>query len=588
MRYEAVLIAFLAREAAARCKPVSQSGYPVKPPTTSSSSGPGASPYPGQSTQSSYVANNTSIGYPTQSFSGYPVISSSSSGYPVVSSSSSGYPVQSSSSSSGYPVDSSSSSSEYPTSTTSSSTSTSSTACPTPTNFVVGTGSCDCSYDVFDGFAIEGQERSSHDSNSFEDCLYRCDINTDCDSFMYKSRTCRLYGSRVNEGVTAVEDVNAKSGSLILASCRGVCENPFPSSDYTPPVVEDPSTCQTTFAQKPPAFIRTTLEPTTAIQTDYTTATSTEVTTSTPTEVTTTTIFTTVVSTSTLLQVTDTFFSTSTVFSTSVDTSITTEISTSVETSVSTVAPPTTTVPAPAGFTPIKSANGGVVARSVRRLAGRTITSDCPATTPVLNEGDVQTYATAVACGTTITSTVVETPSTTTTVETITADPTTITETSVSTITSVTTEVPTPADYTSTIISTSVISTTTVIPTTSVTTSTTTTTTTVGPTPTVYAQCLANNLATTINRQRINFFSATKTLVDRGKVAAAADCCNVCMNADHCGAFAVTDALRCYTAQDSGVCNGSRKAATIAHITFGGTNFAYVGNGACGQAQAAV
>lgn len=403
MRYEAVLVALLAREAAARCKPVSQSGYPVNPPTTSSSSVPGVSPYPGQSTQSSYVANNTSVGYPTQSFGGYPAVSSSSSGYPVQSSSSSsGYPVESSSSSSGYPVESSSSS-EYPTSTTSSSTSSSSTACPTPTNFVVGTGSCDCSYDVFDGFAIEGVEHSSHDSNSFEDCLNRCDINTDCDSFMYKSRICRLYGSRVNEGVTAVEDANAKSGSLILASCRGVCENPFPSSDYTAPVVEDPSTCQTTFAQKPPAYIRTTLEATTAVQTDYTTATSTEVTTSTPTVVTTTVLFTTEVSTSTLLQVTDTFFSTTTDYSTSVDTSFSTVISTTVETATSTVAPDTTTVAAPAGFTPIKSANAGVVARSVRRLvAGRTVTSDCPATTPVLNEGDVQTYATAVACGVSI------------------------------------------------------------------------------------------------------------------------------------------------------------------------------------------
>ncbi|KAI1381859.1 hypothetical protein F4677DRAFT_6218 [Hypoxylon crocopeplum] len=567
MRFEAVLVALLAREAAAKCKSVTPS---------LSYAGPSGSAYPEESSSASstfwYGISTTSSGYPAES-------SSVSSVYPSESSSASV------STSSAY----SSSSSYVPSTTSSSVTSSSSSACPTPTDFVVGAGSCHCSYDVFDGFAIDGSWASAHDSYNFEDCLSRCDENTDCDSFMFRSRTCYLYHSRVNEGVTAVEDSSAKIGSLILASCLGTCSNPGPLPDYEPPTIEDPSTCQTTYEKKPPAYIRTTLETSTVVSTDVVTATTTEETTSTPTVLTTTTEYTTSTATETETQVTDTFYTTSTEYSTFVDTKTTTNVFTVIATSRVTVQPTTSTVAAPAGFTPIKSVYPGVVARGIKRVvAGRTLTppSACPTPTPELNDGHTQTYATLVACATTVETVTTSTASTSTVINTITAAPTTVIETTISTIKTTTTEVPNPAETTISAVTTEVISTTVFVPTLSLTTSTTTITTTVGATPTVYAQCAAANLATTINGQRINYFSSTYQSVNQGTVSSGTDCCTICMNTAHCGAFYVTSTGRCYTATDSGTCNGSRKAASIAH-SFLGSNFQVVGNGACGQAVVA-
>ncbi|XXG94316.1 hypothetical protein Hte_000570 [Hypoxylon texense] len=583
MKYQAIFVALLAREAAAKCKSVT----PSSSYAASSSSASGSASYGASSASStlSYVLSTTSSSYdPSSTSSVYLTTSSSASG------SSSSSVSDSYSSSASYSSSSSeSSSSSYVSSTTSSiASTTSSTVCPTPTDFLVGTGSCDCAYDVLDGFAIEGATIAILEASNYENCLWRCDQNTDCDSFSFKAYLCRMYNSRVNDGVTSVEDANAKSGSLILGTCQGACTNPHASSDYVAPVVEDTSTCVTTFAKKPPAYIRTTVEITTLVQTDPVTATSTEVSITTPTSFTTTTEITTSVTTSTELQVTDTFVSTSTVYSTSTETQYTTDTDISTTWSTVTVAPTTYTVPAAAGFTPIKSANTRL-ARSVNRvLAGRTVSAStaCPAPTPVLNEGDIQSYATAVACGTTTVSTTVSTVSTSITTEVLTAAPTTVTATDVSTLVSTTTEVPVPAETTVTVITTEVVPTTTVLPTTTTTVTTSTTTTTVGATPTVYAQCLANNMATTVNGQTITSFSYSYNYVNKGTVATVADCCVLCVNEAHCGAFALSSAGTCFLAKDSGTCNGSQKAATVSHSSSPFVSaYKGVGNGACGQVR---
>ncbi|KAI5866723.1 hypothetical protein GGS23DRAFT_284559 [Durotheca rogersii] len=672
MRFEPIVVALLAGEVAAKCKPVSLSNSKSSSATASDS---GSHPYPTGPAQPGYPTRPAQPGYPTGSASssfppGYPTLSvskSSSSGYPIRSSSSfsppryptgpgsssslngyptgssssstpsgypigpgsssapsryptgsassssfpsgypigpgsssapSGYPtgsVSSSSSPSGYPGGSSSSSSSpngYPTSssstssTISSTTSSSSSACPTPTDFVVGPGGCQCSYDFLDGYKIEERPDAISDANSFEECLERCDATTTCISFSFQSGACNFFGSRVNDGVTAVEHAGSKVGSLILGSCHGTCTDPSPLPDYEPPIVEDPSICETTFVWKPVNTVVTILDPRIVTITDSVTATTTEITTTTPTELTTTTVFTTETATVTESQATDTYTTTSTEYSTSTEFHTITGTITVIRTVVSSVQPPTRTVSAPAGFTPIKSALPGIVARSVGRLViGRSPRSripDCPVATPTI--GEIETYASHVACKTTSFTTLTTTVATSTTTETITDSTSTSTETSTSTIITTTTEVPIPAETTSTVYTTEVITTETTVPTTRTVTITTTSTATVGPTPTAYRQCQADNLASKINGKAINFFIQSHQLVGYGFVSEDVDCCDVCRKTANCGGFKLLANGYCQLAKTT-TCNGALKAATIGSWPQPLEDIKFVGNGACGQVR---
>ncbi|KAI1804183.1 hypothetical protein F4811DRAFT_571508 [Daldinia bambusicola] len=651
MRFEAVLVALLAREAAARCKSVFPSNYPGASPSSpsptaaveypevtapsadassiessygvtsaSSSRSPSKPPPPSGAVSSSSADQSSSSSYSSYSFadsssvlayrssvgpfgtsslsysesspvtvsstllsysfaeaSFVPIFSTSSSysfsessSVPVLSASSSysffatsSSSVPASSSTSSFFITDSSSSSFVPSSTSSSSSSSSpeSTPCPTPADFAVATRSCGCSYDVLD----------------------RCDENTDCVSFTFQSHVCTTYGARVNEGVISVENASAKSGSLIVATCSGTCFNPGPAPWYEAPDVEDPSTCQTTFAQKPPSFVRTALESSTVTQTIAIIATITEARIVTPIQTTTTTVYTTLTNTVIDSQVTDTYTTTTTEYTTSTNFETTTDTATDTTTSTISVPATTTTIAAPVGFTPIKTALPNVVARTVRRvLAGRTVTSGCPVPTPISNAGDVQTYASVVACGINIQTTSTSTASILITVQTLTAPATTFTVTTTSTVTTVTTEVPTPAKTTITTATTETLQTTSYVPTTTTVTATKSTTLTVGPTPTAYAQCATNNMASKVNHQNINYLYGNT--VDHGKVSSATDCCILCATSANCGGFGFTSTGKCYTAKNSGVCRGGNRAASFGSNP-GISGAMVVGSGACGKVR---
>jgi hypothetical protein len=226
-------------------------------------------------------------------------------------------------------------------------------------------------------------------------------------------------------------------------------------------------------------------------------------------------------STSTAPQETETFSTTSTLYETVQTVVVEISTTTIVSEDVITLAT-TSTIPAPAGFTPIGTGNplAKRTGRSKRQEPGATVTF----------------HDVIICTSTTIsTSTSVETATSTTTV---TDEPLTTTSTSTTTVQTITVVLPAPASTTITSFDTSTLtetSTSTSVETTSV----TTTSTIYDPVETFYAACGPDNTVSEYNGQFVWSLDWQFDDVNRGpsfSANSAYECCVACITSEGCAA----------------------------------------------------
>ena len=279
-------------------------------------------------------------------------------------------------------------------------------------------------------------------------------------------------------------------------------------------------------------------------------------------------------STSTLAQDTSVFSTTSILYTTSTFTSTSTDTDTRTATATVTVAPGTSTIPAPAGFTPIKSVFPGANTPSKRSPEQRK--QKQPAG-PEVHVHDIK------KCTSTKYNTVYSTKYRTST-STAWRPRSTVTRKSTSTMTTVTSVLPTPASSTITVLSTSTISSTSIKGTVTTVTFTSTTTELTGPTPTFYAACADDNILTQVNGQYVSalYYAPPMGSENLGTFATAYECCVACAKKEGCmGAGWIASSI-CIGAKMEGTCDGSAIGGQFG--AFAGTNPGWaVSNGACGQ-----
>jgi hypothetical protein len=304
-----------------------------------------------------------------------------------------------------------------------------------------------------------------------------------------------------------------------------------------------------------------------------------------PATETSTTTFTALVTT-TLPQVTETVDTTTFVTSTSVvestEVSTTVDLSTEVATTIV-----TSTIPAPPGFTPVRSS----VPNSLKKRKASHIEKKAAAVEVVRAQpkGELvigpKRYPTNVYCGgiVAVVSTKTST-STATTTTTIHAPTPTITTTVSTTITSSITIIPPGATITNIITSNVEVTSTSIISSTTTVKSTTTITAEV-PGPTIYDACSADNIVRTVNGVQIqNGLVQPNFVVARTSDRSPYDCCVACINTANCGTSFYYTANGCYLINNSNnQCSQNNNAIRLSAVAGQPTPYDIsVSNGNCG------
>ncbi|OAG12455.1 uncharacterized protein CC84DRAFT_123378 [Paraphaeosphaeria sporulosa] len=243
-----------------------------------------------------------------------------------------------------------------------------------------------------------------------------------------------------------------------------------------------------------------------------------------------------------------------------------------------TEAPATSTIPAPAGFTPVKSVFPG--GSTPKRSLEQRKQSDNRKPNVQANWREIK------KCTATKYRTVYETKRKTRT-STVWRPVSTVVRKSTSTVTTVTSVLPTPASSTITILTTSTIPSTSTSATTTTVTSTSTTTELSGPTPTFYAACADDNILSNVNGQYVDtlYYGPPGGSAMLGQFRTAYECCVACLNTPNCrGAGWISSSVCIGSTSGTGAatCDGS-----VIGASFGATSTNNVGwtvsNSGCGQ-----
>lgn len=280
--------------------------------------------------------------------------------------------------------------------------------------------------------------------------------------------------------------------------------------------------------------------------------------------------------TKTLPPQTSVFSTTSTFFATTTATESITQTDTVTESFTTDVAPPTSTVAAPAGMTPIRS----VYPNSAKRAPEDNVLK----VRQLENRGYVAYHPSDLKCTTTRYKTVTQKTKTHYKTTTSTAKRQTITKKRTSIITSTESVLPSPVSQTETFSTTSTITETSTSTALETTTTSTTTTQTVGPTPTFYAACGPDNILSQYNGNTVDTLLLADPLGSATLLPntnSAYDCCVACLQTSGCAGSGYTPGI-CFGLTADVQCNGGLSSGTFVARGSSGGGF-QVSNSGCGQ-----